>query len=279
MDFNENQNRDFKGVWIPKQIWLDERLSPLDKIILAEIDSLCSEEQGCYASNEYIAEFCQCSKTKVSNAISKLIQLGYLYVESFDGRQRVLQSSLTKNVTLTKTANEHYKKCKAGSQKVQDINIIENTNRLLKERKKEKTPQRENQDIENLPLESTSKSKSSIDKTKNAKSENKSFDAMIDGYTKNAKLRAELKEHLRTRKTKKATLTNRAIELSLRRLDELGKTDEEKIKIVQTAIMNGWTAFYPLKEDTWQKRKNQAIDDLETSYDLDAYERSFMFDV
>lgn len=88
--------RDFKGVWIPKEIWLDERLNALDKIILTEIDSLDMTERGCYASNRHIAEFCQCSETKVSTAISKLIKLGYLYVKSFDGRQRELKSRVSK---------------------------------------------------------------------------------------------------------------------------------------------------------------------------------------
>lgn len=83
--------RDFKGVWIPKEIWLDERLNALDKVILAEVDSL-DKEKGCYASNEYIGQFCQCSAWKVSTAISKLVDLGYIRVESFDGRQRTLKS-------------------------------------------------------------------------------------------------------------------------------------------------------------------------------------------
>ena len=86
--------RDFKGVWIPKEIWLDERLNALDKIILTEIDSLDCGEDGCYASNEYIAKFCQCSEWKVSTAISKLIDLGYIKALSFDGRTRKLKSCL-----------------------------------------------------------------------------------------------------------------------------------------------------------------------------------------
>ena len=92
----ENQERAFKGVWIPKEIWLDTNLSALDKAIYAEIDSLATED-GCYASNEHLAEFCQCSETKISRAISKLKKLGYLKFVSFNGRQRVLQSCLAKN--------------------------------------------------------------------------------------------------------------------------------------------------------------------------------------
>lgn len=106
MDEQGKITRDFKGVWIPRDIWLNGELSALEKVILAEIDSLDSE-QGCFASNQYLAEFCQCSITKVSLAISKLIKLGYIYNESFNGRQRVLKSSLSKSERQT------FKKCKA----------------------------------------------------------------------------------------------------------------------------------------------------------------------
>lgn len=88
-------DRDFKGVWIPKEVWLDERLTMLEKGILVEIDSLDMSDDGCWASNEYLATFCQCSIPKVANAVSKLVELGYIRRESFDGRRRKLKSSLS----------------------------------------------------------------------------------------------------------------------------------------------------------------------------------------
>lgn len=90
-------NRDFKGVWIDKSIWLDKNLSATEKVILAEIDSL-NNENGCYASNSYFAEFCQCSEKTVSRAITKLIQLGYVIRKSFDGRSRVLETTMSYRV-------------------------------------------------------------------------------------------------------------------------------------------------------------------------------------
>lgn len=92
-------DRDFKGIWIPRNVWLDNRLNALDKIILAEIDSLDSQDRGCYASNKHIAEFCQCSETKVSTAITKLIKIGYIYQSGFNGRQRELKSRLSQPVS------------------------------------------------------------------------------------------------------------------------------------------------------------------------------------
>jgi hypothetical protein len=69
------EKRDFKGVWIDKNVWLDTRLNALDKMILTEIDSLDASDDGCYASNEYLANFCQCSASKVSASISKLVKI------------------------------------------------------------------------------------------------------------------------------------------------------------------------------------------------------------
>lgn len=87
----EENQRQFQGIWIDKTLWLDKRLNALEKIIYAEIQSLDDEETGCFASNEYLAEFCQCSVPKISIAISKLIKLGYLELKSFNGRKRVLK--------------------------------------------------------------------------------------------------------------------------------------------------------------------------------------------
>ena len=87
------EHREFKGVWFPAEVWLDNRLTALEKIILMEIDSLDNEE-NCYASNEYLARFCQCSQSKVSKSVAKLKELGYVEVVSFDGRNRRLRSCL-----------------------------------------------------------------------------------------------------------------------------------------------------------------------------------------
>ena len=132
----ENPNRDFKGIWIPREIWLDSELTALDKIILAEIDSLDNGERGCFASNKYLADFSGCSESKVSKSISKLIERGYIVVSGFDGRQRELKSCLSRQKceadsekmtdSIVKNATLHSKKCEADSEKMLHINIENN---------------------------------------------------------------------------------------------------------------------------------------------------------
>lgn len=115
-----DNGRSFKGVWIPKEIWLDENLTILEKVILVEIDSLDTEETGCIASNEYLANFCNCTETKVSLAIKKLKELDLIEQVSFDGRKRILKSCLSKNYSLP------LKKLKSAFNKVKAINIDNN---------------------------------------------------------------------------------------------------------------------------------------------------------
>jgi hypothetical protein len=69
--------RDFKGIWIPKDIWLSEELTLQEKVFLVEIDSL-DNEQGCYAGNEYFSKFFGLSKTRVSIVINSLVKKKYI---------------------------------------------------------------------------------------------------------------------------------------------------------------------------------------------------------
>lgn len=80
------------GVLIPIEVWKDKRLNALEKIILSELNRI-SVDGCCKESNEYFALTCNCSLTKVSLAISKFVSLGYIYIESFDGRQRIIKKA------------------------------------------------------------------------------------------------------------------------------------------------------------------------------------------
>ena len=107
-------DRDFKGVWIPKDIWLNEDLTLLEKCIYVEIDSL-DNESHCTASNKYLADFCGCSESKITKAISTLQQLGMIEIDGFDGRHRVIR--------VVKNTTQGSKKYEADSQKVRANNI------------------------------------------------------------------------------------------------------------------------------------------------------------
>ena len=81
-------NRYFKGVWFPKDIWLNEELTWTEKICLVEIDSLEGSE-GCFASNYHFATFLGVSEKTIANAISRLKALCYIKVEGRKGDRRI----------------------------------------------------------------------------------------------------------------------------------------------------------------------------------------------
>lgn len=155
-----------------------------------------------------------------------------------------------------------------------DINNIVKKKEINKERK-DFSQQVESNKKENLDFEKTQVSDSPLIADKKEKTK-QTFDSLIDEYTNNEDLRNELKEHLKTRKLKKAALTNRAIELSLSELDKIATGDYEKIQIVRNSIMNGWTGFFPLKKDE-HNRLISSLSQHKPSYDIEAYESMNVF--
>lgn len=203
-------NRDFKGIWIPRDVWLDNRLNMIEKSILMEIDSLDCEDSGCFASNEYLADFCQCSQTKVSNTISKLTKLGYVYTQSFNGKTRVLKSCLTKN------ARQTYKKCEADLQNLKAINIKENNN---------------------------------IDIKKERKSEIR-YDDILMTKVKNEEIRETLREFIKMRTFIKKPMTSRALELLIAKLKKMaGQNKQKALDILNNSIVNCWQDIYMPKNE------------------------------
>ena len=72
--------REFLGVWIPKEIYLHKGLTPTEKLLMAEIASF-SKNGVCFASNEHFAEFLGISKSHVSRLVSKLVKLQLVTVD------------------------------------------------------------------------------------------------------------------------------------------------------------------------------------------------------
>lgn len=70
--------RDFKGVWIPKEIWCQNDLNITEKIVLSVVSTLSEQDDGCFANNEYFAQLLNLSKGRVSKIINLLVKKGYL---------------------------------------------------------------------------------------------------------------------------------------------------------------------------------------------------------
>jgi len=90
-----NNKRDFKGVWIPAEIWLSKKLTLQEKVFLVEISSLDNEE-GCFANNAYFADFFGISKTRVSVVINSLVKKKHVTSTMFykEGSKQILKRVL-----------------------------------------------------------------------------------------------------------------------------------------------------------------------------------------
>ena len=127
------KERNFKGVWIPKEIWESDELTLREKVFLVEIDSLDGDD-GCYASNDHFAKFFGLSKTRCSEVINSLNDKGYITIrylykdKTKQIEKRIIKIVKTKYFGIRKT-DRGIRKTEGGySEKFKDNNtLINNT--------------------------------------------------------------------------------------------------------------------------------------------------------
>ncbi len=236
------------------------------------------ENQTFKGSQRYLADWTNSTTRSVRENLKSLVKKGFIgKIERFENGVKFCEYYATR---LRTTQKEDVLQISPGGKKVPgggekfSPNILENNlgtnsiNRISKVSKKEQLEQ-----VDVSPEKEKNNSVSISEKKKNKKKIKPkpkpiSFDAIIDAYTESEDLRKELKEHLKTRKQKKAALTNRAIELSLKELDRIADSDKEKLRIVQKSIVNGWIGFFELNEKDKNKLNNRS------SYNLNEYEKT-----
>lgn len=190
-------------------------------------------------SYDHLAQALKLTVQNVRTSIKKLEKTGEITIKSTN------KFSL---ITIEKYGNFQSSNFEINKQNNNQLtNNQQTTNKQLTTNKNEKNIKNDKNDKKNI----------------SKKERKETFDKLIENYTTNDELKEELKNHLATRKAKKATLTNRAIELSLKKLDELVKSvpvnEQEgmKLKIVRQSIERGWTGFFPIQENN---KKNDGWD-------------------
>ena len=78
------------------------------------------------------------------------------------------------------------------------------------------------------------------------------LELLIADYTQNSDLLDALRGFVEMRKKAKAPLTEHALSLLLKKLDGLGRSDAEKVEIVNRSVMNNWKGFFALKQEVKQ---------------------------
>ena len=151
-----------------------------------------------------------------------------------------------------------------------------NNKELNKESKKEESNNTKNQQVENEELNHLKKEIEQLKaeneklKTKKEKSkkQTKSYDEQIAEYTGNEELQEALKAFIQMRSFIKKPLTEYGLKLLLNKLSKIGKTDAERIAIVNRSVEHNWQGFFGIKEESSYQKSVQP----EKKYDQNGYE-------
>jgi biotin operon repressor len=98
-----NKNR--KGLWISIEILEDKNLDAVNKIILAEIYSLCELPKGCIAGDQHLGELVNLSRTAINSRIKLLEGMGYFEKTVKPGVGKILKRK-NKNNKLSQAVLE-----------------------------------------------------------------------------------------------------------------------------------------------------------------------------
>jgi DNA-binding transcriptional ArsR family regulator len=199
--------REFKGVWIPKEVWLHPELTLTEKALLAEIDSFTGEGKAFYKSNDTIQEEYKVSRPTISKSLKKLEGLGFIKIE-FDGRRRKVTYQADRKI-FTGRRKESY-----------------------------------GQTVNNLPADR--KNSTSINTVKEQVKEQSKEEAIVLPWDSErfADIWSEWKEDRRERKIKK--YTRRGELAALHKLhNETDGDEQQAIEAIQLAIANQWQGIFP----------------------------------
>lgn len=226
------ENRDFKGVWIPKQIWLNKELSAVDKCIFTEISSL-DNENHCTASNEYLAEFCGVGVATVTRSIKKLKEMNLIETE----------------MVASNTGSYRVIKLIEGSNQNDETGLIKMIDNYNSNNKNNKVLSKDN-----------TTSSAEFDFGTNLESKPKSSLytkclALIDDFTDIPEIKKALIDFLNYRlEIKDKPLYANQFKGMLKSLDKAVEEtykynkDVSYVDVIEYAIQRGWLNFYPIPE-------------------------------
>lgn len=237
-----DMERAFKGVWIPQEIWNNEDLSAIEKIILTEIDSL-DNENHCTASNDYLAKFCKCGVSTISRAIKHLKELGLIetYMQTSNtGNYRVIKVSEGGRINLIRGGRINL--IRGVESKCPPINKINNNiNNISRDiLTKPEQPSKQKQD------ESKSFSLGKQKKTPKPNMYSQCI-SLIESFTDNPELQKALTDYLQVRlqiKDKPLYSANMWKGLLNKLIRDFKPTD--RLATVYQSIERGYASFFPV---------------------------------
>lgn len=227
----EEQQRQFKGIWIPKEIWLNKDLTFQEKIILVEIDSYDDGQVGCFATNKHFVNNFGINSSRISQIIQSLQRKNYITITyDFNGKE-IIKRYLH--------INRPPYPPKDGMSKI-NIGMLKNEMGVC-------------QFDKGGYVKKLKDNNTNINNTINNNKENNK-----KKYYENEELNNIFTEFLELRKKIKAVNTERAINMLINKLSKYD--DNIKMKMIEQSIVNSWKDVYELKENK-QKSRTATMDE------------------
>lgn len=115
----------------------------------------------------------------------------------------------------------------------------------------ENSPRTEREQPENgarTERERSENNNKNVNKDNKVKKDNKKDNTAFEDYTSNPVLLESLNSFYEYRKKSKKPMTDAAIKLLLKKLNDLASDDETKAEILNQSILNGWQGIFPIKD-------------------------------
>ena len=278
-----------KEYYIHIQWWMAQRLklSGNELLTYAIVYGFSQDGESAFlGSSKYVSYALRVSRPTAIKALDSLTSKG-LIIKTQEKINDVVFNRYKANLQVINDFDRPYKESLQGgskeslqggyketlhSNKYKELNNKE----LNKESKKEESNNTKNQQVENEELNHLKKEIEQLKaeneklKTKKEKSkkQTKSYDEQIAEYTGNEELQEALKAFIQMRSFIKKPLTEYGLKLLLNKLSKIGKTDAERIAIVNRSVEHNWQGFFGIKEESSYQKSVQP----EKKYDQNGYE-------
>lgn len=227
----EEQQRQFKGIWIPKEIWLNKELTMQEKMILVEIDSYDNGEIGCYASNKHFVSNFGINSSRISQIIQSLQRKNYITINYEYNGKEIVKRYLH--------INRPPYPPKEGMLK-NNIGMLENEMGVCQFHKRGY--------VKKLKDNNTNINNTNINNKKESKKET-SYDKIINSMIEDEEIKNSIYEFIKMRNLSKKPMTDRALTMLINKLEKLSSDKDIQIKILEQSIFKNWTDIYELKGD------------------------------
>lgn len=260
-----------KEYYINIQWWMAQRLklSGNELLTYAIVYGFSQDGESAFlGSSKYVSYALRVSRPTAIKALDSLTSKG-LIIKTQEKINDIVFNRYKANLQVIKDFDRPYKESLQGgskeslqggyketlhSNKYKELNNKEKINKDIGGNNNTQNQQVEmSEELEHMQKEIEQlKAENEKLKTKKEKSKRKakSYDEQIAEYTGNEELQEALKAFVQMRAFIKKPLTEYGLKLLLSKLSKIGKTDAEKIAIVNRSVEHNWQGFFGIKEES-----------------------------